>query len=956
MFAKAGLAFLLSLALETPPHRTSFSSFAGDTVASCVADARRSPRSLLPPARLLRLALVPETRTAALAALERLATGPRASSQARLYLGMARLKLGDRTDAERLLREAAVALQGEGDRIGETYARVYLEVVLRLGGRASEASGQLIRAQALARELEDPILVAYAQVLEAWEVEATGDYGRARSLFESAKDVLATGPNGYLESLAWEGIANVAITLGQYREALDAETARVAALQRDGGPVALAKASLANRAFYLADLGDFPWSDVDRLIAEAITESERAHAPNALRGARYLRALRMGTSLAAEREMVELRGNARLLGDRYGEAVLLWRLGQLRARLHPEQLPAAEQLITEALDLSRDEGYRDQMAFALTARALLRWQAERSDEALADTDAALRIADWDRDRQAEDSVRIGVQSQIQPVDLLVPLVDRGVAAQAFDVTERMRARVLLERLREERGTVQLPPELRRRREELRVRLVRLQTDLVDGRLGADGLLARRAELEHAEREERQLDDEIAHRTGLHVARQGPLRLGQIQQLLAPDEALLSYVVVPDGHADEGDLTVGSRSFLQVVTRASVRTLRIPGQETIAPAVELYLGLIRARSPAEPEASAGLYRRLLSAALDGLGPEIHRLILLASGPLHALPFEALRPSPGAPPLGTRYAVTHSPSATTWAVWRTGSPRTPRAPLLALADPGTSRPATPGFRTSSGWLDGLQLRTLPAARAEATEAARLLGGGSQVLVGSEATEHALKTLPLRSWSILHVAAHAVADDDVPTRSAVVLAPGSPGEDGLLQMRDVPALDLQGMMVVLAACRSATGAVSRGEGTVGLSRSFLAAGARAVVVSLWELGDDASLRFFREFYRELAAGRPAQESLRLARLALIRDGAPAADWAGILLIGDGDFSVLVPPPAPSKWVPWISLAIVGAAVAFLARHQLRAAKPAVAQPESGPPAAPVSLPVKGHGHEIR
>jgi CHAT domain-containing protein len=121
--------------------------------------------------------------------------------------------------------------------------------------------------------------------------------------------------------------------------------------------------------------------------------------------------------------------------------------------------------------------------------------------------------------------------------------------------------------------------------------------------------------------------------------------------------------------------------------------------------------------------------------------------------------------------------------------------------------------------------------------------------------------------------------------------VLAPGGDDEDGFLQMREILELDLKDKIVILSACRSASGTVLQGEGTLGLARAFFQAGARAVVGNLWPLRDDDAEALVGEFSRRLAGGQPLARALAGARASRIEAGAPAAAWAGLVVLGDGD-----------------------------------------------------------------
>ncbi|MFP5285460.1 MAG: CHAT domain-containing protein, partial [Thermoanaerobaculia bacterium] len=112
------------------------------------------------------------------------------------------------------------------------------------------------------------------------------------------------------------------------------------------------------------------------------------------------------------------------------------------------------------------------------------------------------------------------------------------------------------------------------------------------------------------------------------------------------------------------------------------------------------------------------------------------------------------------------------------------------------------------------------------------------------------------------------------------------------GWLTAKEVRELDLETDVVVLSACRTGLGRQVRGEGLVGLSYSFLAAGASSVVASLWNVDDRATAALMGRFHRELLGGRPPAEALRAAQLHLrdeTRWSAPYY-WGGFVLQGDG------------------------------------------------------------------
>jgi CHAT domain-containing protein len=207
-------------------------------------------------------------------------------------------------------------------------------------------------------------------------------------------------------------------------------------------------------------------------------------------------------------------------------------------------------------------------------------------------------------------------------------------------------------------------------------------------------------------------------------------------------------------------------------------------------------------------------------------------------------------------------------------------------------------------------------LPGARREGRHVLRRSGEGSVLRVGAEAGEAFLKRQSLSRFGILHLAAHAVADEASPEASAVLLAADAPGEDGLLQVDEITPLDLRGSLVALSSCRSASGALLGGEGMMSLSRAFFAAGSAAVIGSLWPVRDDDAEAFFAVFYDHLAAGETAATAFSAAQRERLEDGAPAQAWAGFVLSGHGGWRL---PPGPqhgsgSARFPVVLLTVIG------------------------------------------
>jgi CHAT domain-containing protein len=173
------------------------------------------------------------------------------------------------------------------------------------------------------------------------------------------------------------------------------------------------------------------------------------------------------------------------------------------------------------------------------------------------------------------------------------------------------------------------------------------------------------------------------------------------------------------------------------------------------------------------------------------------------------------------------------------------------------------------------------------------------------------------------VIHFATHAVVDETEPERSALALAAGHPGEDGLLQPREIATLDLGGKVVLLSACRTASGELLQGEGTLGLVRAFFRAGALAVVASPWPLDDLEARKLIDELSARLGRGESLGDALAGAKRARHAAGAPALAWAGLQLHGDG--SARARPASPeSRWLVLPAGALLCAALVLWLRRK--------------------------------
>ncbi|MFL6193985.1 MAG: CHAT domain-containing protein [Thermoanaerobaculia bacterium] len=831
--------------------------------------------------------------------------------------------------AETLFRAAAERFQAQGDARGEILARDSRERILMLLGRPKEADREMARVVQVAEASGDPVLRLRGQLVEARHLLAQGRDLEHAYLVSRRAEAAAFPDAPYSvrrDSLLLLG--NVSLATGRVREAREAYRRLARLAREEGDRFAEATASYSLARSLTDELAELP-RDEER--AEALATARQALDAATASGhigvetKAHLIIGMLSAGPEAERHV------ARCVETSNVPAEKSYCLG-LQARRESATRPEhAAALVEQAFTLARETGDPASLAAAWRERMRLSWRTAPPERAAADSWSTLRTLEALYELQSGPAASPELfSSQSEDYYWLSGRLLRGAAEgggaglldRAFDVTERMRARALMAELTAARAAPVERGEalrLKQRRAATLGEIAGVQRRLLDPGLPGPERTAARRGLERLELEEAGLRYQLARANPAAAALLRPdfVSLAGARRALAPDEALLSFQVAPWKDMTGG---FGGGSWLVAATRDGARAYRILDRVALRPAVALFDGLFPGRSGAEAGASVRLYEALLGPALRDLPKGVRRLVIVPDDALHKLPFGALRQSPGAPPLALRYEVSLVPSATLWLRWTRSRPAPAEVPALAFADPpmpgGGRRPASgPVAERSAVFTDPSRLAPLPFSRDEGRSVIRMLDHGSRLLLGEEASERFLKANDLNRFSILHFATHAVTDDVVPERSGVLLSPGGADQDGLLQIREIGDLKLGGRVVVLSACSSNTGAVLRGEGVMSLARAFFQAGAHTVVASLWRLRDDEAAELFGRFYRHLSQGRSVSAALQAAQRDLIEDGAPAAAWAGVVVLGDGG---LVPLPGGRGWT--LSRVLQLAAAIFL------------------------------------
>ena len=354
----------------------------------------------------------------------------------------------------------------------------------------------------------------------------------------------------------------------------------------------------------------------------------------------------------------------------------------------------------------------------------------------------------------------------------------------------------------------------------------------------------------------------------------PLSASEVRAALPLGVTLIKYALVRD------------RLFVWVLTHESVSPEVVEWASDGGP--DAVRGLARdiARGSGESDLRRRLTRLhdlLIRPVARHIPPE-SLLVIIPHGALGGVPFPALLDRASGRYLVEDHPLVAAPSASLHVAALRRAHELgghPVRSLLAIADPAFDR----------NWHPSLS--RLPGARQEVAGIAPLYSPEALVLEGELATPDALAAA-VQGREVLHLAAHAITNSEQPDRSALVLAPPdrepSAGDLVAANIERLPLADTR--LVVLASCGGASGTVAPGEGTLSLTRSFLAAGTPAVVAELWRIDDRLAADLFVQLHERLRMGEDAVTALRGAQLAILQesdeDHRSPLIWGGLQIFG--------------------------------------------------------------------
>ena len=784
---------------------------------------------------------------------------------------------GNHNEGIPMVRESVEILRALGYRYDEADTLLSLGWMLNDVGDLQQGMAEYQKALRLHREDKNRRELANALLFVADGWLLLGDAERARDAVTESLDIARAGGHQLVEILALLKFSDVCLRLDQPLQAL----------------------RQLEQALSLAEKADYQTLRILKGLGQtSLTLGNPAQALEYLNRAFGLYQAQGAVSGRADVNFYIAQAYQRLGQTQKAMGEFDRTLADFRQR--DERLGVARTLIAQS-------GLRASMGEPVAAR-------ERNEAALAVL-ASLRQGLSGYSTRATFSATLA-EAYTQQIDLLMrqsPSAEQ--IREAFALSERARARSLLERVNEARVThdaeadASLLRELREAQQRLNDEALRRLSES-SGNAPTDARLRERS----AEVEALRARLRVTHPRYASLTHPQTLDAAAAQRLLDSDSALIEYALGEEA------------SYVWFVTAGEITGYKLPKRAELESAARAFHQALSANKPYQAQAAA-LSRLVLGPLADRL--QKRRLLIVADGALQYVPFAALRlPGKAAQPLIAEHEIVNLPSASVLAVLRREFGARPAAArsVAVFADPVFSRddarvnaslakntPPAPEARRGAN-----DLRRLITTADEADVILSLAPQGSAFqLRGFQATRDSVLRTDLASYRILHFATHGWLEDAHPDLSWLALSmvdeQGQP-RDGFLRLHEIYNLKLNADLVVMSACQTALGREIKGEGLIGLTRGFMYAGAPRVVASLWQVNSAATAELMKRFYRGMfcenarpAAALPAKglvkqtrksspcenlppaAALRAAQLELHQRGLSPYYWGGFVLQGE-------------------------------------------------------------------
>ena len=357
---------------------------------------------------------------------------------------------------------------------------------------------------------------------------------------------------------------------------------------------------------------------------------------------------------------------------------------------------------------------------------------------------------------------------------------------------------------------------------------------------------------------------------LRTLRELPAQERENATLEAPADFSLDKLqaTLPDGAALIEYYSAGDRLVAAVVTRQSIEITSITVFSRVLHLLQLLrfqlskfrMGATYTQRFEQPLLHAtqnhleALYSELIAPLTSHLNAK--HLIFVPHGPLHFLPFHALRA--GDNYLCDSYTISYAPSATVFALCQEKPPSEMAGSLIM----------------------GIPDDRAPHILAEVQSVASILPK-TELFLGGQATAEVLKTNGAQN-ALLHIATHGTYRQDNPMFSGIRLG------DGYLNLYDLYQMRLSARHVTLSGCATGMNFVAAGDELLGLQRGLFCAGAGSLLLSLWDVHDRSTAELMQAFYKGFTESSDMAGSLQSAMKQLRQQNPHPYFWAPFVLVG--------------------------------------------------------------------
>ena len=821
-----------------------------------------------------------------------------------------------------------------GDRRLEAGTETFIGGMLDILGDVGKALDHHQRALKLARENNSRIAEGNALSNIGKIYNDVADWQKGLEFYTQALTVFKSLGRASNEAVTLNNIGIAYYQSGEPQKALDYLQQALVLLHAAGNKDFEAY-TLLNIGRAYRRLGEFEkaWESYNQAQTLQRQTGNRAEEAETLdeMGIAYSASGQLEKALEYHRRAVEILRSA---GNVRREALALRNVGDDYILL--EQPEKALEQFTQALTILRSIGDLAYTAIVLEGAARAEQKRGNLEAAHQNIAESLALIETVRSRSGSLQLRASYRALVEKayefyIDVLMQQHARnpaqGFDVEAFKASERGRARSFLEQLNEAPIDIRQGVDvalIEKERDLKRVMNAKAQREMqLRARNGSPEEIAKlQKEISELEDEYQQVQAAIRKSSPQYSAltQPRPLDLKGIQQQLDPNTLLLEYSLGEE------------RSYVWVVTPDWLKTYELPKRQEIeAVARKLSESLVERsvfkslETPAQrrvriaqedakvQQTSEELSRMILARAAAEFGKK--RLVVVPDGALQYVPFAAL-PVASKRPIILDHEVVSLPSASAFALQRQNLSHRQPAPkaVAVIADPvfssgdarlkaGTAvtetsaQGSTRTIEHLSGSANGqLSIPRLPFTRQEADRILAVSPAGSSLKALDFRANRALATSDeLSKYRYVHFATHGYLDTERSGLSAIVLSMvdehGNP-QDGFLRTHDIYNLKLPAELVVLSACETGLGKNVTGEGLEGVMRAFMYAGARRVVVSLWNVNDKATADLMQRLYAGmLRSGKTPAAALRAAQIEMLRSPQWQSPyyWAAFVMQGE-------------------------------------------------------------------